>query len=90
MSCLTQYSSSLKNARLFSCIILITQPWYRRTLRILEAAQPDIWLTNHNEAFGYSDKLTRAKAEGVKAWLDPEGYRKWVRGARERFEGAVK
>ena len=63
---------------------------YRRTLRILEAAQPDIWLTNHNEAFGYSDKLTRAKAEGVKAWLDPEGYRKWVRGARERFEGAVK
>ena len=33
--------------------------------------------------------VARAAQEGVKAWVDPEGYRRYVAGQRERFEAAV-
>lgn len=62
---------------------------YRRTFRVLESLQPDIWLMPHNEAYGYDAKLARSKDEGVSAWIDPEGYRKWVTTQRERFDAAV-
>jgi metallo-beta-lactamase class B len=27
--------------------------------------------------------------EGVKAWIDPEGYRRWVSGKKRAFEDEV-
>ncbi len=63
---------------------------FRRTLRILESLTPDIWLMAHTEAFGYEDKLARSAQEGTKAWVDPDGYRAWVKTQREKFEAAVK
>jgi metallo-beta-lactamase class B len=48
---------------------------YRRTLHTLELLKPDIWLASHTEMFDFEGKRARAATEGVKAWVDPEGYR---------------
>jgi metallo-beta-lactamase class B len=34
-------------------------------------------------------KRKRAETEGVKTWLDPEGYRSWVAGKKRAFEDQV-
>jgi metallo-beta-lactamase class B len=62
---------------------------YRKTFRTLAALTPDIWLTPHTEPFAFDAKRSRVATEGVAAWVDPEGYRKWVALQRERFEAAV-
>jgi metallo-beta-lactamase class B len=59
---------------------------YRRTFRTLEKLKPDIWLAPHNEFYGLDAKLARAAKEGVKAWVDPQGYRKWLATKKELFE----
>jgi metallo-beta-lactamase class B len=59
---------------------------FRRTFRVLGSLKPDIWLTAHNDACGLDMKRTRAAKDGIKAWIDPEGYRKWVAAQREAFE----
>jgi metallo-beta-lactamase class B len=62
---------------------------YRRTFRTLEKLKPDIWLAPHNEFYGLDAKLQRAAKDGIKAWLDPDGYRKWVATKKEIFEAMV-
>lgn len=62
---------------------------FRRTFRTLESLEPDIWLMPHNEAFGYEAKLARSQEIGVKAWVDRDGYKKWVTVQRQKFEDAV-
>jgi metallo-beta-lactamase class B len=59
---------------------------FRRTFRTLESLKPDIWLTGHNDVYGLGAKLARSAKDGVKAWVDPEGYRKWVAAKKEAFE----
>jgi metallo-beta-lactamase class B len=59
---------------------------YRRTFRMLEALKPDVWLAPHNEFYGLDAKLARAAKDGIKAWIDPEGYRKWVTAQKKSFE----
>ena len=59
---------------------------YRRTFHILESLKPDIWLALHNEVYGFNDKRARSAKEGAQAWVDPEGYRKYVIEQREKFE----
>ena len=51
---------------------------YRRTYHVLEMLKPDIWLAQHNEYYDLEGKRARAATEGVKAWIDPEGFRRWV------------
>ena len=62
---------------------------YRRTLRILAALEPDIWLLPHNEAYGFDGKLAHAAQEGAKAWVDPTGYRNWVVAQRQKFDATL-
>lgn len=62
---------------------------YRRTLRTLETLKPDIWLDAHTDAYDFESKLARSASEGVKAWVDPEGYRQFVVAKRENFETTV-
>ncbi len=62
---------------------------FRRTYRVLDSLKPDIWLMPHNDAYGYKDKLARSSQEGVKAWVDPDGYAKWLKAARDKFDDAV-
>jgi metallo-beta-lactamase class B len=62
---------------------------YKRTLHILESLKPDIWLHPHNETYSFDAKLARSAKDGVKAWIDPEGYAKWVAGERKKFDAIV-
>jgi metallo-beta-lactamase class B len=62
---------------------------FRRSLRVLEDLQPDIWLQQHNETYAYDAKLKRSETEGAKAWVDPEGYRKWLVAQRLKFDEAI-
>jgi metallo-beta-lactamase class B len=62
---------------------------YRRTHHFLEMLKPDIWLAQHNEYYDLEGKRQRAKTEGVKAWMDPEGYRRFIAGKKRAFEDEV-
>jgi metallo-beta-lactamase class B len=62
---------------------------YRRTHHFLEMLKPDIWLAQHNEYYDLEGKRKRAQTEGVKAWIDPEGYRRWVASKKRAFEDEV-
>jgi metallo-beta-lactamase class B len=62
---------------------------YRRTLHTLEMLKPDIWLGAHNDDYGLERKLARSAQEGVRAWVDPEGYRKWVVAQRAKLDAAI-
>lgn len=62
---------------------------YRRTLHAHEMLRPDIWLAHHTEYFAMDEKRARAAREGVAAWVDPEGYRRFVAGKRKAFEDEV-
>jgi len=59
---------------------------YRRTHHFLEMLKPDIWLAQHNEYYDLAGKSERAKTEGVAAWVDPEGYRRFIAGKKRAFE----
>lgn len=62
---------------------------YRRTFRILEGLKPDIWLAPHNDVYGLDAKLAKAAKSGPAAWVDPEGYRKFVAAKKAMFEAAL-
>jgi metallo-beta-lactamase class B len=62
---------------------------FRRTLHVLETLKPDIWLSPHTETHDQDGKASRAKTEGIKAWVDPDGYRLWLVAQRENFEATV-
>jgi metallo-beta-lactamase class B len=51
--------------------------------------KPDIWLAQHNEYYHLEGKRMRAQAEGVNAWIDPEGYRRFVAAKKRAFEDEV-
>ena len=62
---------------------------YRNTLHFLESLHPDIWGGHHTEYFDLEGKRKRAAAEGVNAWVDPEGYRRFIASKRRAFEDEV-
>lgn len=62
---------------------------YRNTLHTLEMIKPDIWLAQHNEAYDFDGKRKRAEREGVRAWIDPDGYRRFIAGKKRAFEDEV-
>lgn len=62
---------------------------YRTTLHRLEMLHPDIWGGHHTEYFDLNSKRERAKTEGVNAWVDPEGYRRFIASKRRAFEDEV-
>jgi len=63
---------------------------FRRTFRTLEGLKPEIWLTPHNDVYGLDVKRENAAKAGPAAWVDPDGYRKWVALQKGRFETALK
>jgi metallo-beta-lactamase class B len=63
---------------------------FLRTFHTLEKLKPDIWLNCHTEFFDYEAKLKRSAKEGVAAWVDPAGYKKYVAEAKAKFEAAAK
>ncbi|MFO0815077.1 MAG: subclass B3 metallo-beta-lactamase [Gemmatales bacterium] len=61
----------------------------RRTFHTLEKLKPDIWLNCHTEFFNFETKRKRAEKEGVAAWVDPEGYQKYMAQAKAKFEATT-
>jgi metallo-beta-lactamase class B len=59
---------------------------YRHTFEVLASLNPDIWLAPHVEVFNFWAKRARAAAEGVQAWVDPQGYKEFVAAMHARFE----
>jgi metallo-beta-lactamase class B len=62
---------------------------FRHTHHFLEMLKPDIWLAQHNEYYDLEGKRQRAQTEGVAAWIDPEGYRRFIAGKKRAFEDEV-
>jgi metallo-beta-lactamase class B len=62
---------------------------FRRTHHFLEMLKPDIWLAQHNEYYDLEGKRKRAATEGIKAWIDPEGYRRFISHKKREFENQV-
>jgi metallo-beta-lactamase class B len=62
---------------------------YRRTFHFLETLKPDVFLGAHAEWFGYQEKRDRAKNEGVRAWVNPEEYRRYIARWKRAFEDQV-
>ena len=62
---------------------------YRNTHHFLEMLKPDIWLAQHNGWYDLEGKRKRSEIEGVNAWIDPEGYRRFVASRKRRFEDQV-
>jgi metallo-beta-lactamase class B len=48
-----------------------------------------IWLGHHTEYFDLEGKRKRALTEGGSAWIDPEGYRRFVAAQKRAFEDQV-
>src|SRR5262249_47621061 len=62
---------------------------YRNTLHFLENLEPDIWGGHHTEYFDLEGKRKPAATEAVNAWIDPEGYRRFIAGKKRAFEDQV-
>jgi len=59
---------------------------YRRSFQMLQSLHPDVWLPAHTQSFGFDEKRRRSVTEGVQAWVDPEGYRRWLTNEKVTFE----
>ena len=62
---------------------------YRRTLHFWEMLKPDIFLAAHAEWFGFQEKRLASADQGVKAWINPEEYRRFVARYKRNFEDEV-
>jgi metallo-beta-lactamase class B len=63
---------------------------FRRTFDRLAALKPDIFLGAHASFFDLAAKRAKAKTEGAKAFVDPDGYRRLHGQKREAFEAAIR
>lgn len=62
---------------------------YRKTLQFLATLKPDIWLTPHTAPMGFAAKRARVASDGVRAWVDPAGYKKWIATETAAFQAIV-
>ena len=62
---------------------------FRRTFQVLQTLKPDICLRPHTDTLNLETRRKLATTDGAAAWVDPEGYKKWVTAQLEKFEGAV-
>jgi metallo-beta-lactamase class B len=62
---------------------------YRRSFGLLESLKPDIFLGAHAGVFDMDAKRPRAASEAARAWVDPDGYVRYVAKSKEAFEALV-
>ena len=58
---------------------------YQKTFQVLKSLHCDIFLGAHGDYYGMEAKYPRAAKEGVNAWVDPEGYKKFVEEKERAF-----
>jgi metallo-beta-lactamase class B len=59
---------------------------YRAALKTQEGLTPDIFLAAHGIGFDFEKKRARAVAEGARAYVDPDGYRRMLANSRANIE----
>lgn len=59
---------------------------YRHTFGTLESIKPDIFLAYHAEHFNFQSKRARAASEGTQAFVDPEGYKRFIADKKAALE----
>jgi metallo-beta-lactamase class B len=59
---------------------------YRHTFTTLESLKPDIFLTYHVDEFDLAAKRVRAATQGVQAFVDPDGFKRFVAERKAKFE----
>lgn len=62
---------------------------YRHTFTTLESLKPGIFLSYHVDEFDLAAKRVRAATEGVQAFVDPDGYKRFVSERKAKFEQLV-
>ena len=62
---------------------------YRHTFTTLESLKPDIFLSYHVDAADLLEKRARAATEGVQAFVDPDGYKRFVAEGKAKLEQLV-
>ena len=62
---------------------------YQKTIQALENLKPDIWLSPHNDTSNFDAKKAKAATEGIKAWVDPDGFNKWVATQKSNIQNAI-
>jgi len=63
---------------------------YRHTFTTLESLKPDIFLSYHVDEFDLAAKRVRATSEGVQAFVDPDGYKRFIAQRKAKFEQLVR
>jgi metallo-beta-lactamase class B len=64
---------------------------YERTFSVLRSLPCDIFLASHGSFFGLQEKIARMKKEGTAAaFIDPEGYKKFVDEKETEFRSQLK
>jgi metallo-beta-lactamase class B len=58
---------------------------YERTFRVLRSLPVDVFLGAHGSYFDLDTKYSRMTKRGVSPFIDPEGYRRYVREREEAF-----
>jgi metallo-beta-lactamase class B len=59
---------------------------FRHTFALYKALPCDVFLADHGEHFGLSEKLARIPQQGDEVWIDPKGYRDAVEAGERAFE----
>lgn len=62
---------------------------YEKMFRVLKALPVDIFLGAHGNYFGLDAKYARLKQEGFSAFIDPEGYIKYVTDKEQEFRNEL-
>jgi metallo-beta-lactamase class B len=62
---------------------------YEKTFRVLKSLPCDIFLGAHGGYYGMLAKYVRLKKEGVKAFVDPEGYKDFVADRERAFKAEL-
>ena len=62
---------------------------YERTFRVLKSLPVDIFLGAHGSYFDLESKYSRMKTSGMSAFVDPQGYRSYVRNREDAFRAEL-
>jgi metallo-beta-lactamase class B len=58
---------------------------YEKTFRVLRSLPCDVFLGAHGEYYGMNEKLKKLVTDGSRAFVDPDGYRAFVREHEQAF-----
>lgn len=61
---------------------------YLKTFARLEKLRPDIFLGSHGGIYELQEKIGRTKAGGNNPFIDPEGYKQYLKDSRAAIESA--